>query len=143
MRIFRLLTLASLVFSCLQSVGAYQNQATLRRIGPSPEHLIGDLTGFRVTHTVMPRLSPKQTALAEGTSVSLKLTVVGGKPIHVQFGDDSAPLAQAIRSAVVKWRFDMPRDGTSPVMVGLVVHCDHGKLWHDISVDLPQPSVMP
>ena len=138
MRVGCLLTFASLLFSWLGNATAYQGPPTLRRVGPSSEHVSGSLNGFRVTQAVLPGLSPRQSAIAEGTAVSLTLTVAGGRPIHAQVDNSAAPLAHAIRRAVLKWRFEMPQDGTSPVMVDLVVHCEHGKLWHDITMRLPQ-----
>jgi hypothetical protein len=56
------------------------------------------------------------------------LTVAGGKPVKTELSDDSvrspAPCAARLR----KWRFEMPRDGSSPMKVEAVFECTHGRL---------------
>ncbi len=133
----RILVLTALSFSTAAQAIACQNFPTLQRSGTVTPPMAGNLEGFKVTHTVVPKVSSSKAVQAEGSVVAVTLTVAGGKPVHAEFHDNGTPLARGVERAAMKWRFDMPRDGTSPVMVDLVFRYDHRKFWPDISVNLP------
>ncbi len=133
----RTLVLAALSFSNAAQAIACQNLPALQRSGTVTQPVAGNLEGFKVTHSVVPKVSSSKAAQAEGSVIAVTLTVAGGKPVHAELHDNGTPLARGVERAAMKWRFDMPRDGTSPVMVDLVFRYDHRKFWPDISVNLP------
>lgn len=141
----RCLILAWLVFGGLARPAACQEPPRLCNMGPAVNPPHGGLEGFHVYQLGKPQLSPKQLARAEGSRSAATLTVVDGKTAKVHIEGDG-PLAGALRRAVRKWRYDMPRDGSSPMYVKVVFVCKDAKVDEDgIEValrvaDLGQPA---
>jgi hypothetical protein len=106
-----------LTLACAVSVSPAQNQPRLRRIeGVAPTNVHGDLAGFKPLQPIWPNLTTIEANPPDGIRVAVSLTVVDGKPMNVQLLEGVTPLTKPVLDALQQWRFEMPADGTSPVM---------------------------
>jgi len=128
----RLSILFCLALGWMGHAAARQDQPRLWRAGPAPANQPrGNLEGFRVAVRVKPFLSRNQLLRAQGSRAAARVTVIAGKPAKIELREGSGPLARAVRNALRKWRFEMPRDGTSPVIFDALYQCAGGKVEED------------
>ena len=127
-----------LAIACAVSVLPAQNQPGLRRIeGVAPANTHGDLAGFQPVQPIWPNLSAVEANPPDGIKVAVSLTVVDGEPLNVKLLEGVRPFTKPVLDALRQWRFQMPADGSSPVVFQVALRSQGGKFLSHVEVHLP------
>jgi TonB family protein len=128
----------SLSLACAVSIAPAQNQPRLRRIeGVVPPNVHGNLAGFKPLQPIWPNLKTVESHPPDGIRVSVLLTVSDGKPVNVELLEGIRPFTKPVLDALQRWSFQMPFDGTSPVMFEVMFKSSGGQFMPDVEVYLP------
>ena len=86
-----------------------------------------NLAGFRPIHTFWPTVT---TNWPNGRRISVNALVADGKAYGFTVISDADPsIAKPFLSALKRWRFSMPRDGTSPVRLTVTWEALDGRFF--------------
>jgi hypothetical protein len=111
------------------SVASAQEEPGLRAVqvaGPVPH---GSLAGFKPLDLVWPDLSVAGTNTPDGMVVAaVSMTIAGGKPVDIKLLEGIRPYTRSVLEILQNWKFDMPTDGTSPVVFNVGFTSENGRI---------------
>lgn len=126
-----------LALVCVVSTLFAQVQPRPARVeGVALPNVRGNLAGFQPILPVWPNLSVVEANPPDGIIVAASLTVVDGKPMNIQLLEGIRPFTKPVLDALQQWRFEMPVDGTSPVIFDVTYRSRGGRIVPDVEVHL-------
>lgn len=112
------------------------NQPQLKRFGVAPLTEQGNLAGFRPINPVWPNMAKIQANPPDGIRLAVSIKVADGKPHDIQVLEGVRPFTKVVVDALAQWRFEMPTDGTSPVLYDVTFESHDGKFVPDVELHL-------